>query len=266
MRPIHPALAFAVVLGLLTPRAALAVSTGRSGATGKQGADQICNMCHSGGVAPTVVLTGPNTLTPGQVAQYKLTITPPAGEMNRATGMGVAATDGITLTPGPNQKLLNGEIVHNAPLDVPANASNEYTFTLTAPAAPGAITLWAAGNNANKNGNNQGDLAATTSLPITVIPASSSTSDAGVAPPAAASADAAAAPPGQNLATSPTVAASGGDGGTSPFYLRNADEETEPHFADTGLSCSVSRGSGGASGFGFGMALVGLLLRRGRRR
>src|SRR5471032_3059497 len=67
-----------VPTGQVTPLAlvlsfAVAHDNGISGYSSKQGV--ICNQCHGGGTAPTVALTGPSTLTPGESAQYTFTIT-----------------------------------------------------------------------------------------------------------------------------------------------------------------------------------------------
>jgi hypothetical protein len=61
---------------------------GISGHSGKQG--QICNQCHKGGTTPTVALTGPSTLMPGESAQDTFTIT---GGAEVRAGFNVAEDD-----------------------------------------------------------------------------------------------------------------------------------------------------------------------------
>ena len=159
-RPLR-ALAFVVASSATTlvPLAALANVSGLAGYSGKPNlsapAGESCNKCHSGAAAPMVTLTGPATLTAGQVADYALVVTTGA---NRAAG-GVAATDGIVLTPVTGFRDSFGEMVPNGGLAVSGGKAT-FNFKVTAPMTGSTLRLWAVGLAANGNNGASGDKAA----------------------------------------------------------------------------------------------------------
>ena len=152
----------------LAANLAHASSSGISGFSGKNGST--CNSCHGGGLAPTVALTGPSSVTSGSTNTYTLTIT---GGSEIAGGLDVAASGGsFAILDAVYTKLSNGEIVNSQPKRVDANAAVVWTFNWTAPTvtASTTYTLYSAGNSVNLNGGTSGDNANTSNLTITVTP------------------------------------------------------------------------------------------------
>ncbi len=149
-------------LVLAIPGGLLASSNGISGFSGEGGAT--CNTCHMGGVAPTVTLTGPTLVAPNSNNTYTLTI---SGGQQVAGGLGVSTTAGTLAASDPGTKILNAEVVQSAPRNADGNGDVIFTFDLTAPPS-GTLTLYAAGNSVNGANAAQGDLAAATSLLVTV--------------------------------------------------------------------------------------------------
>src|SRR5262245_54100873 len=80
-----------------------------------------CPLCHGGGVAPVVLLSGPTSVMPGTTNEYTLTIF--GNQMQNYGGLNVAAGLGTLATGGPfalGTKALTGalgldEITHTAP-------------------------------------------------------------------------------------------------------------------------------------------------------
>lgn len=153
----------------------LAYSGGISGVSGKVG--QTCNQafCHGGGVAPTVTLEGPTELAPAAIATFRFVIRSNSPQQI-AAGLNVASSGG-TLISLPNQgtRLLSGELTHTMPKNNDTNGQAVFEFQWQAPSEPGSYTLFAAGNSVNRNGTNQGDLAAATTLVVRVAAPSTPT-------------------------------------------------------------------------------------------
>lgn len=83
-------------------------------------AGQNCNACHSGGVTPTVVLSGPTQVAPGSTHTFSLAIT-------------------------GGQNVAGGQV--------------SWTFSWTAPVDPGSVTLYGSGNSVNLANGFNGDQA-----------------------------------------------------------------------------------------------------------
>ncbi|MDP3156265.1 MAG: choice-of-anchor V domain-containing protein [Archangium sp.] len=152
-------------LGLLFPLHAWAYGGGIVGYSGKV-ASQTCTSCHGvgAGAAPTVTLTGPATLNPGQPGSYTLTL---AGGPGVRGGMNVAtSTAAAVLTAGPGSAKEGAELRHASPLAFSAGQVS-WTFTVTAPTTGGSFTLYGAGNSCNGSGTG-GDRSATATKVITV--------------------------------------------------------------------------------------------------
>jgi hypothetical protein len=173
---------------------------GISGYSGKS--STICSECHSGGATPTVSLSGPTSLQAGASGTYTLTIT---GGAAVAGGLD-AALDSASLTAGAHlatvsasTQILSGEVTHTAPVSF-TGGSLSFQLSVVAPPAARTMTLYAAGNSTNHNGEDSGDKAAATTMSITVT--------GNVPPPAPP--DFAGAPPGADLSsvTNPPSAAS----------------------------------------------------------
>jgi hypothetical protein len=151
----------------LCATAAAAHSTGETGHSSKQGST--CNACHSGGVPPAVRFTGPDTVAAGETATYRFEVQS-MGAAQHAAGFNVAASGGgLGIIDGQGEQFVAavGELTHTMPkenVDMVAG----WDFRWTAPAAPGAFTLFGAGNSVDRNGQNSGDRASTTTFVIHV--------------------------------------------------------------------------------------------------
>jgi hypothetical protein len=164
----------AAVRGLIVSLAAMAVHlvpahafpTGETLHSGKQGAT--CSACHSGGVAPTVLFMGPSTVAVGATATYVFEVQSMATKQ-RAAGLNVADSDGtLGVLPQQGEQLIGGELTHTVPKNNVDQVA-DWDFTWTAPAAPGAYTLFGAGNSVNLNGQSTGDRASATTFDIMVV-------------------------------------------------------------------------------------------------
>ena len=171
-RPGMAGVVVALVVALL-PGAGQAFSTGVAstllGGVGGIG----CNSCHSGGTPPSVVLSGPTIIDPGDSAIFTLTIFGSPGQ--GYGGLNVAGSTGLLTTGGPfaaQTKTIVGsggrpEITHSAPKQGDFTNVIDFSFRWTAPADfSGSTTLRGWGNAVNNNLFNSGDAAAASSLII----------------------------------------------------------------------------------------------------
>lgn len=243
---------------------AWAVKSGLDGYTGKMGTT--CSVCHNGGTTPTVMLTGPQALTAGQMGEYRLRVqTGLAG-----VGMGGAATDGVTVLPGLNTKQKFTEVAHSK-IVAPTNGAVEFTFQVQAPPTNGTISVYAIGNAVNNDNNDSGDGATTAKLDVVISggvdppppppPGTASGPDAGTgasdAPPSPGS-------PPSGGGGAPPAAASGAtsDGGASPSTkgtgVPGVGNGTD--FPETGgVQCAVAQaGTGSLRHSRGGLAALGL--------
>lgn len=130
-----------------------------------------CNACHSGGITPTVSLSGPTLVAPSSTNEYTLTITE-NGSQNRG-GLNVSSLLGTLATGGgdaANTQTMAGtggrtEITHTAAKLASAGLVT-FTFMWTAPSSFASASLAAWGNNVNGNSNTAGDRASNASLTI----------------------------------------------------------------------------------------------------
>ena len=164
--PLPPALHRSLALAsTLVAGAAFAHSGGVNGHSGKQGAT--CNACHSGsGALPTLTLSGPASLTTGQVGDYVVTLT---GGPGVRAGLNVAAGPAnVTFTPDNTSTRTQAfELTHNTAQPF-VSGTARFTFKLTAPATAGTFTLYAAGMSANGASGNAGDTYTTRTMTVTV--------------------------------------------------------------------------------------------------
>lgn len=163
----------------LLSASAFANSNGITGYSGKT-ASLTCNSCHSGGTAPTVVLTGPTTLAAGTTGQYALTIRGGAGVVG-GTNIAVSNT-AASLDPGAGMKKVGSEITHTAPKSF-SGGEVRFDFSVVAPASGGTLTLFGAGNSASDSNAQNGDMAATTSLNVTITGGTGGGTDGGTGGP-----------------------------------------------------------------------------------
>jgi hypothetical protein len=159
------------------PPALLAHSTGETLHSGKQG--PTCAECHSGGVAPAVQFIGPAAVEAGESATYRFEVQSMAAQQI-AAGFNVAASGGLLgMLPDESEQLIpvpgsTAELTHTQPkmnMDMVA----DWDFTWTAPPAPGAYTLFGAGNSVNLNGLPTGDRSSTTTFQVVVSEAAAPT-------------------------------------------------------------------------------------------
>lgn len=167
---------------------ARAHESGISGASGKSGS--FCNRCHSGGATPTVKLDGPASLATGASGTYTLTITggaAVAGGLDAALDDAALAAGARLATVSPSTQLLGGEVTHTAPVGFAAG-SLSFQLAVVAPATARTMTLYVAGDSTNRDGSDNGDKGAATTMSIAVN-----------GPPPTAPPDFAGAPAGADL-------------------------------------------------------------------
>jgi len=163
---IREAAAAAAVL--LCATAAAAHSTGETGHSGKQ--RSTCNECHSGGTAPDVRFSGPQSVTAGDIVTYRFEVQSMRGAQ-RAAGFNVAVSDGsLDVASDEDEQLILDELTHTMP-KINSDMIAAWEFRWTAPLAPGAVTLFGAGNSVNRNGQDTGDRASVTTLVVAVVEA-----------------------------------------------------------------------------------------------
>lgn len=231
-----------------------------------------------------MTLTGPATLTAGQVADYSLVITTGS---SRAAGA-VAATDGIVLTPVAGFRDSFGEMVPNGGLAV-AGGKATFNFKVTAPLTGTTLRVWAVGLAANGNNGASGDKAAhlvkdvavTGGAPPKLDGGSSGSSGTGGPSGSDASVGPDGGPSGSSGATGGSSGASGsgtsgsgtpGTGGTTNGS--GGDPDSDPGLAagsgdGGGGGCSTSLHAQGQGTIGIVLAMLGvaqLVAARRRRR
>ncbi|NCQ17957.1 MAG: T9SS type A sorting domain-containing protein [Ignavibacteria bacterium] len=124
---------------------------GITGRTQKNGVGCTCH-ANSPSSAVSVIIDGPASLLPGQTETYTVTI---SGGPLVAGGTNIAASAG-TLAPGTGLRLENSELTHQAP-KTSSSGNVAFSFTYTAPATEGPVTLFANGNSVNLDGTNSND-------------------------------------------------------------------------------------------------------------
>jgi hypothetical protein len=154
----HLCVAALVTLAVISlSSSAHAYPNGISGVSGKSGST--CTMCHSTGSAvPTVIISGPTTVTSGSTNTYTLSNN---GTPN--SGLDVAATQG-TFTAGSTTQVMNSEITHLAALTI---TPLSWTFSWTAPTVTSTTTVTMYGASIS---GGFGGSTGSTSLVITVNP------------------------------------------------------------------------------------------------
>ncbi len=149
---------------------AAAYTTGISGYSGKDGVT--CTECHAAGaVQPSALLQGPASLAPGTTGTYQLLVDTDvnsAASAKRTVGIDVATSGGTlgTVNQVNQTRLLAGEVSHTNAL--PQGKTVQVSFTLTAPAQAGKVTLFAAALSADGDGSNRGDSTATTTMDVQI--------------------------------------------------------------------------------------------------
>jgi len=139
-------------------------STGISGYSGEFGVT--CNVCHSGGTAPTVTLSGPVYVLRGSTRNYSLLI---SGGQQIAAGLDVSVDSGALVASESGTHLDMGEVTHDQPRNVDSNGNATFTFDFVAPKKLKTLTMYASGNSVDLSGTNKGDRSASTTLAITTV-------------------------------------------------------------------------------------------------
>ncbi len=113
--------------------------------------------CHgsSPSTAVQVLIEGPDTVEINSSTTFLVRI---SGGPAAAAGTNIAASDGLLNPTDGSLKLDSGELTHTSPLSFGSNNDVTFSFTYTAPATEGAITLAANGNSVNLNGGTSGDM------------------------------------------------------------------------------------------------------------
>jgi len=142
-----------------------------------------CTTCHSGGLAPTVSITGPVNVQPSSTSTYTLTIN--GGQQNLG-GLDVSVDGGALISTQANTKILSSELTHQLPATAAADGSVSWSFDWQAPATAGNYSLYGAGLSANGTGGTTGDGSATAVLMVTVSAAAPQAPVAEISAPASA--------------------------------------------------------------------------------
>lgn len=153
--------------------AAVASSTGQNGFSGNPNTTGglICSVCHTGGIQPTVTLSGPTNVAPGTVNTYTLTI---SGGQEIAGGLDVTTAEGTTTPVGTlipisaDTQILFDELTHTEPRQADLSGNVSWSFRWQAPATPALVTMYAAGSSVNLQAGTNGDNAAADTLVIDV--------------------------------------------------------------------------------------------------
>lgn len=140
---------------------AFASSSGRTnlGATG-------CNQCHSGGTAPSVMLTGlPAEIAAGATVTVTVTLTTPNGNTG---GFNLTPSAGTLTNAGAGAKIVNNQGTHANPKAQSNDGNVSFTVDWTAPETMQTVNFVAWGNSVNGNGANTGDRAASDAASVNV--------------------------------------------------------------------------------------------------
>lgn len=156
--------AAAVLTVCLLSTSAFAYKGGATSFSGKS--SQTCTMCHNGGAAPTVEISGPTTLDAGATGQYTLII---RGGPGLSGGFNVAVDNSAaSLTAGTGSKKVGSELTHSAPKPA-ASGEIRFDFSMMAPSSGvTSVKIFGAGNSVNGDNTVNGDMSATTTATVTI--------------------------------------------------------------------------------------------------
>jgi uncharacterized protein (TIGR03382 family) len=244
--------AVSLAVTMLGAAGVYAHSTGMTAHSGREGG-VFCSECHNncpikGTCAlPTVEFTGPATMAPGEIADFKFVVTGgPGAKVDGGAGFDVAASGGVLSATDKTIKLSGDELTHTTPHKFNGGSAVTFNFKFKAPSSTGDYTIFGAGNSVNLNGSNAGDVPAKTTFTVTVagaeVDSGTPETDAGIEVDAGTSVD----------AGNTTPADSGHPGNTS-----GVDAGTG---SGTASGCSTT---GGGSAFAvLGLGLAAFLARR----
>jgi len=163
-RAVVAAIAAGTIVAASSGAIVAVYSGGISGYSGRQGSN--CNDCHGGGKTPVVKLDGPKYVLHDNTRSFSFLV---SGGQKVAAGLDVAVSRGSLVATESGTHLDNGEVTHDQPKLVDGNGDVKWEFDFVAPAAAGAVTMFAAGNSVSLDGSEFGDRAATTTYSFTVV-------------------------------------------------------------------------------------------------
>jgi MYXO-CTERM domain-containing protein len=166
--------AVTLLVACLVASTAQANRNGRIGQSGKQGVT--CLYCHTGAASQaSVSVQGPASLGAGQTGLYEVVI---SGGPAAVGGVNVAVDNGATLQANAGLRLAQQELTHTEPKAF-SNNQVRFTFSVVAPTSGTTFKIYAAGNSANGDGSNSGDIGAFTSRDVAVTGGGQPQPDAG---------------------------------------------------------------------------------------
>jgi hypothetical protein len=241
---------------------AAAYGGGASGYTGKQ-EGRTCNSCHSGGTAPQVTITGPDSLAAGATGDFTMVV---STNQTKAAG-GIAASDSATLAPTKNLIEEEGELTHSNGGVTVSGGKASFSFKLTAPANGTTMRIFAVGLAANGSGTG-GDAATQITKDVTITGGGTATTP----PPSSSEQPDKAAPGSTSTSTSTSTDA------TEPTSSKKSTKKTgddddddddgntrtrrDPFAGDATTACAMRPGKldpfglGALAGVVFGLALI----------
>lgn len=131
-----PLLIFVLLMALTS--SVFSYPTGITGVT-KKTSTTGC-YCHTNNTNITGLITGPDTVNPGQAVTYTITVT--RSGSSAKSGCDIAVRLGsLSIISGQQMQLLNSELTHTTGWTLTSGTVSK-TFTYTAPAAAGTDTIW----------------------------------------------------------------------------------------------------------------------------
>jgi len=155
------------LLNLVISQSIFSYSGGINGYSGNSAtnAGNTCSSCHSGGITPSVNLSGPTTVQPGTISTFSFTV---SGGQQNSGGLDVSASGGSLMNTQASTRLQMGEIIHNQRASAAVDGSVSWNFDWQAPVTLGSYTIYSAGLSTNGDGNATLDAVATNAYTITV--------------------------------------------------------------------------------------------------
>jgi len=168
------ALPLVLLTGLLVGQtnSAFADANGRAGQSGATAST--CASCHSLTPSLTTVQFGvatgsfPTSVVANSVNVFTFTV---SGGPAVNAGLDISASGGTLTATGAGTKMLQSEVVQSSPTTPFPTAGVVYSFTWTAPATAGSVTLYGAGVSGDGTGSEPLDGTATATATITVTAA-----------------------------------------------------------------------------------------------
>lgn len=175
-----------IAIGIVTAFIAILLSTSQAtarplGMVGHSGnpatnEGQTCAKCHMGGTTPSVTISGPTSVAPGETVQYTLRM---AGGPAQTGGFNVSTTAGTLSATGAGTQIFMDEATHDDPKPFSDGGDVSFTFSWTAPATAQSVSLFGAGMSSNADFETTGDGVGSASIRINVAATSGGGSGGG---------------------------------------------------------------------------------------